>query len=505
MSESSYWLTGNFDSAPSLKGDLHVEALVIGGGIAGVTAAYLLKKSGVQVALLEKGRIGCAETGHTTAHITYPTDLRLTKLVERFGRNHAEAVWDAGSAAALQISELVKNEAIDCDYKQVPAYLYATFGSGPDEIAQLRNESQLAQQFHFDATFVRNAPVVNQPALCFANQAKFHPLKYLTGLVSRIRDLGGLVFEKTEVLEFQNSSRRVTGEGFSVSYNKVFIATHVPLQGSRGFLDAALFQTKLVAYSTYALRAKIKVAAPEALYWDTANPYLYFRIDRYPEGYEVIIGGEDHKTGQECHTKQQIHNLGQKLNGIFPHAERRQHWSGQVIETVDGIPYIGETVNGEFIATGFSGTGMTFGTLAGMMFRDHVLSIQNPWTELFSVERKLLSASWDYLCENKDYPYYMVKGIFSGGSDMSSSSLFCDEGKIIKHAGRKTAAYRDPDGKITLLSATCPHMGCVVCWNDAAKTWDCPCHGSRFSPTGEVLAGPAEHPLKPFENDSPDD
>jgi glycine/D-amino acid oxidase-like deaminating enzyme/nitrite reductase/ring-hydroxylating ferredoxin subunit len=495
---SSLWIdTAPASTFPQLDRDLRVDALIVGGGITGLTAAYLLRKLGQSVAVVERGQIGRAETGHTTAHLTYATDARLSELVKRFGRDHAQAAWDAGASAMAQIQSITSDAGIDCGLRSVPAFLVAA----PDadlkaESERLLEEATLASEFGFDASFVETSPLFGRPAMRLANQLKFHPLKYLAALAGEIVRLGGHVFENTEVAEFLNDPRRVTANGHTITFDFAVLATHVPLQGNTNTLSATLLQTKLAGYSTYAIEARFpSEALQEMLCWDTADPYLYLRVDRSDGGDSLILGGEDHKTGQETDTEACFQRLEQKLRAFMPDARVERRWSGQVIESVDGLPYIGEVGDGQFIATGFAGNGITFGTLAGIMARDAASGIINPWRELFAVERKTLSAAWNYLRENRDYPYYLAKGYLARAED-GLTGLKPGQGRIVRQNGSKVAAFCDKHGTIHVLSATCPHLGCIVAWNEAERTWDCPCHGSRFHATGEVIAGPAEKALE---------
>ncbi len=502
MKHESPWKLSSAASFASLSQDAEAEVLIIGGGIAGVTAAYLLAKEGRSVILVEKGKLGSGQTMCTTAHISYPTDERLRDLLKTFGLDHAEAVWDACKNAADQIRRNVCGEEIDCHFTHVPAYLYAAEGSGKEEADALSEDAALATEMGFDARFIPQCPVTQQPAVLFSNLQKFHPTKYVLGLAEAAQKLGAQIHEDCEAWEFDAEKKRVRCGGHFISYEHVFIATHVPLQGTAGTLSAALFQTKLAGYSTYALEAELsEELVPEALWWDTSDPYFYFRIDKVDEKLRVIAGGEDHKTGQEKDTEVPYAELEKRVLQLFPGAKMLRRWSGQVIETVDGLPYIGEYA-GQFIATGFSGTGMTFGTLAAMMFAEHVQGISSPWRELFRVERKELSSTWNYLKENKDYPYYLTKSLFMGRG-RAAEELAPGEGAILRMNGKKVAASKDKDGKITLLSAICTHMGCVVGWNHADQTWDCPCHGSVFTAQGKVLSGPAETPLEAVDPDEP--
>src|SRR5581483_6829875 len=256
------------------------------------------------------------------------------------------------------------------------------------------------------------------------------------------------------------------------------------------------FQTKLYLYTSYAMSARIpKEAAPEASFWDTADPYNYLRVDHRRHFAVAILGGEDHKTGQSDPEKSYA-RLAKRFKKWFPNAAIDHQWSGQVVETPDGLPYIGQTAEKQFAATGFAGNGMTFGTLGAMMALDAVERRKNPWRDLFDVNRKKVSGTLDYLAENKDYPFYLLRDWLAPAEKKSVQSLRPGRGKILSVNGKKAAAYRDDKGKISVCSAVCTHLGCIVHWNDAEKTWDCPCHGSRFAPTGEVLAGPAETSLE---------
>jgi Rieske Fe-S protein len=252
-------------------------------------------------------------------------------------------------------------------------------------------------------------------------------------------------------------------------------------------------------YTSYAFGARVPAGTvPEALYWDTRDPYDYLRVDRHPRFDYIVYGGEDHKTGQRTRTKAAFTQLWRRVKKIIPEAIVDHRWSGQVICTPDGLPYIGENAEHQFIATGYCGNGITFGTIGAMMARDWATAQKNPWTELFAVDRKKIKgAAWNYVRENKDYPYYMIKDRIARPEADSVRELKCGDGMIIGSRRKKRAVFRDRHGKLHELSPVCTHMGCLVRWNPAESSWDCPCHGSRFKPTGEVIAGPAEEPLPP--------
>jgi glycine/D-amino acid oxidase-like deaminating enzyme/nitrite reductase/ring-hydroxylating ferredoxin subunit len=510
IGSSSYWI----DNTPApkfsaLKEDIAVDVLVVGAGITGITAAYLLKRAGCSVALVERYRCVEGETAHTTAHLTAITDTRLKDLIKSFGQDHAQAVWDAGYAAIEMIDRLVYREQIKCQFEWVPAYLFhPTTGTGTgdeneEQVANdLKEEAELATGMGFDAEFVNDVPVFHRPGIRFENQAKFHPRKYLVALLRLIHGKGSHVFENTNIEEIEGSPVTArTDDGHRIHCGHLLLATHVPLQGKTSMVPATLLQSKLAPYTSYAVGGWLtRGAVPEALFWDTRDAYDYLRVDRRHDHDFVIFGGEDHKTGQVEHTTECYARLEQRIKQLLPEISITHRWSGQVVETNDGLPYIGETSDGQFVATGFSGNGMTFGTLSAMMFVDYVTGVANPWKDLFDPGRtKILGGAWDYVKENADYPYYLLRDRFAGVGGKPLRAVQRGTGEVIEVEGQPAAVYRGLDSKIYVRSAVCTHMGCYVHWNDAEHTWDCPCHGSRFKTNGEVIGGPAEDPLAPIE------
>ena len=501
MNTKPYWSdSGTLPKFEALSHDAQVDVVIIGGGLTGITTAHLLKEAGAKVALLERERCGEADTGHTTAHLTYVTDERLHRLVKLFGEEGAKGFWDAGVSAIDEIDGIVRRNKIDCAFKWLPGYLHGKLNGDNDsaERASLKEDVELAQQLEFDAEFVESVPYANRPGIRFANQARFHPLKYLAPLVSKIPGDGSFVFEHTEASQIENNPLTIHAGQHKIRCNYLVIATHTPLMGKSSLANATLFQSKLALYTSYVIGARLPAGAvPEALYWDTNDPYYYLRADRYEGSEYCIFGGEDVKTGQEEDSTKVFARLEAKLRKVLPGATIEHRWLGQVVETNDGLPFIGENSSQQFIATGFGGNGFTLGTLSAMMVRDRYVGRKNPWLELFDVNRKKLhGGTWRYIKENLDYPYYMVRDRLASAESDSVDDLKVGEGQILKLDGKKFAAYRDESGKVHLLSPVCTHLKCIVRWNNADKTWDCPCHGSRFKPTGEVFSGPAEEPLE---------
>jgi glycine/D-amino acid oxidase-like deaminating enzyme/nitrite reductase/ring-hydroxylating ferredoxin subunit len=501
---SSPWQETRMPRFPRVTKSRHYNVIVVGGGITGLTAAYLLKQAGKRVCLLERDRLGSGDTSRTTAHLTVATDLRLSQLVKVFGKESAKAAWEAGAAAINTIERIASQERVDCEFRRVPAYLHASLKADRNERDELASDCRLADQLGFAATFVDSVPTVKKPGIRLSNQAKFHPLRYLAGLAKAIKGSDCEVYEHSEVTEANDESLGVRVNGALLTCEYLVIATHVPLMGRAWLPAATLFQTKLIPYSSYAIGARIaKGSLPEALFWDTSNPYYYLRVDAGRSFDSVIFGGEDHKTGQAEHHAERFHRLEKMLRRLIPDFKVTERWSGQVIETNDGLPFIGETAPKQFVATGYAGNGMTFGTLGGMMACDRVLGRENPWQALFDVDRKKIrGGAWKLLKESLDYPYYLFRDRLSRPEAKTPRTIRRGEGKVLVEDGKRVACSRDAKGKLHRVSAVCTHLGCIVHWNDAEGTWDCPCHGSRFHADGRVLAGPAEDPLEPLESQS---
>ncbi|HTK29661.1 MAG TPA: FAD-dependent oxidoreductase [Vicinamibacterales bacterium] len=486
---------------PKLDTDLAVDTVVVGAGITGLTAACQLAEAGQTVAVLERGRCAQVDTGHTSAHLTMVTDSPLSELVDRFGPDHARAAWDAGLAAIDWIEATVEREGIDCGFERIDGYLHAPVGPAPPPADVFEREAALARECGFAADFVRETPWAGGPGVRFEGQARVHPRRYLAGVAKAIRARGGAVFEHTAAEAFVNEPRAVKANGHTVSCGQIVIATHNPLVGIAGMVSASIFQTKLALYTSYVVAGRVRRGAvPDALFWDTADPYRYVRIEPHREYDVVIVGGEDHKTGQVADTEACYTRLEQAARERVPGLELMHRWSGQVIETPDGLPYVGLSADRQWLATGFAGNGLTFGTAAAAIIADAILGRRNPWTDLFEPGRSAVRrGAWDYVAENADYPYYLLRGRLASIHAGTARALRRGEGRIIEIDGRRAAAFRDDSGRLEVVDAVCTHMGCVVAWNAAERTWDCPCHGSRFRTDGTVISGPAEQPLSPVD------
>jgi glycine/D-amino acid oxidase-like deaminating enzyme/nitrite reductase/ring-hydroxylating ferredoxin subunit len=503
MIDESLWRAFDMPRFGSTELPDRVDVVIVGAGITGLTAAYLLKRAGKKVAVFERERIGAGETGNTSAHLTYVTDLRLRELAKRFGRDAARLVWHGGAAAIDAIESNVIALGIDCNFQRVPGFLCAPFRDDAHDDTHsdaLLNEATLASELGFAAQYHNQGPVTGRSAVGYADQALFHPLAYLSGLARAVNGDGSIVRDMAEVGEVIQDPLAVIVNGKTVACDDVIIATHVPIAGSTGLVSAMLFQTKLYPYSPYVVGARVGDDAPApGLYSDTSDPYYFLRVHDTPRGRYVIFGGEDHKTGQASDTDARFERLEQALREIVPSAQVDRRWSGQVIETSDGLPFVGQTADHQFVATGYSGNGLTFGTLAAMMLCDAVTGAPNPWRELFDPHRKpaSLGALATLVSENVDYPFYFVADRLRRHAGEGVDSVARGEGKVLTLDGKRVACHRTNAGKLIKVSAVCTHLGCLVRWNDAESTWDCPCHGSRFTPDGLVVGGPAEAPLEP--------
>jgi glycine/D-amino acid oxidase-like deaminating enzyme/nitrite reductase/ring-hydroxylating ferredoxin subunit len=501
-----YWkATAALPDFPSLSTDLTVDAVVIGGGVTGATTALLLKEAGFTVALIDRGKCGHGDTSYTSAHLTAISDRTFPDLVKSLGRDHAEAVWDAGFAAIDEIARIVEEREIDCDFQIIPGYLTEALDDPKDDQRTLLEETaQEAVGSGFDAEFIESIPGFERPGVRFDGQARFHPLKYLAGVLSAIPGNGSHVFENSNVDEVTDDPLTVKTRNYTITASFVVVATHVPIMGKTGFLKATLLQTDLYPYSSYVLGARVEKGRwPDALIWDLQEPYHFVRLSPGEAHDTIIFGGQDHKTGQADDTSAHYEKLEALLERLIPGAEVTHRWSGQVIETRDRLPYIGETSKNQFAITGFCGNGLTFGTLGAMMARDAATGKLNPWSELFDAGRTQVARGlWNYLKENKDYPYYLIRDRFAGAEGKSLREVRAGEGRLLDWRGKRVAAYRGKTGRLTVLSPVCTHMGCHVDWNETESTWDCPCHGSRFTAKGKVMAGPAETDLKAVDRTS---
>jgi glycine/D-amino acid oxidase-like deaminating enzyme/nitrite reductase/ring-hydroxylating ferredoxin subunit len=498
---TSYWIaTAPARSYPTLEGDHEVDVAVIGGGITGITAAALLERAGKRVALIEAQKVAQGVTGYTTAHLTEAIDTRYGALTRDFGLEGARLAAQASRAAIDRIAGFVAEKSIHCAWRRLPGYLYS---EREDDLEALHHEFEAAKRLGLAVSMTDDVPLPfpTRAAVRFANQAEFHVRAYLLPLCEEIVERGGRVFEDSRVVDFEEGDvcRVVTDRG-AVRAKQVVVAANVPL-------NRVLLQTKLSHYRSYVLALRVSQPKLEGLFWDTDNPYHYLRSAAVDGGSEsvLLVGGEDHKTGTVEHTEACYERLLDYAGARFDVQEVGFRWSAQVIETVDGLPLIGPNAKSSrvFVATGYSGNGMTFGTAAAMILSDLVLGKSNPFAELFDPARiKPVAAARDFVVDNAEVGLHFVADRLRSADTDDVHDVAPGQGKIVRMGGKRLAVFRDASGKLHGLSPVCPHLGCHVHFNDAEATWDCPCHGSRFDTDGKVLNGPSLRGLEPVAIDS---
>jgi glycine/D-amino acid oxidase-like deaminating enzyme/nitrite reductase/ring-hydroxylating ferredoxin subunit len=502
----SLW-TGPVDPAQyaPLDRDARADVCVIGAGIAGLTTAYLLAREGRTVVLLDDGRPGCGQTGVTTAHLSYEIDDSYKEMLRLHGKEGARQAYHSHRAAIDRIEAIAQLEGIDCDFQRVSGYLFPAERHGAREIDE---ELEAAKAAGVAVQRLDAAPVkgfYSGACLHYPRQAQFHPLKYLNGLAVAFTRLGGRLHTGTRATAVTGGTPAVveTADGRKVTAGAAVIATNVP------FNDRLVIHTKQAPYHTYVIGARVPPGAiTHALYWDTDDPYHYVRLHRVTNAQLggdnqepldiLIVGGEDHKAGQAQDAGQRFEKLDAWMRQKFPAAREVEfRWSGQVMETQDGLAFIGRNPMDQdnvYVATGDSGMGMTHGTIAGILLTDLIAGRANPWADLYDPSRIRTGAAAEFVKENLNVALQYASWL-TGGEVTSVDEIPPNSGAVVREGLTKVAVFRDETGELHRRSAVCTHLGCIVAWNPAASTWDCPCHGSRFDPTGKVISGPAKTDL----------
>lgn len=474
-----------------LEAELRVDVAIIGGGITGLTTALLLSEAGKRVALIEGRHFGAGVTGSTTAHLTEAVDIRYHRLVSKFGLEGARGVRASSRDAIEMLARLSEHAAPDCGFERLNGYLFTESRDRLDEL-----ESELQAAAHAGASVERASvplPFGVAGGICFADQAQLNPLPYLSGIVERLASGRARLFEGVSMLDIEGSGplHVKTSSGHDVVADAVVLATHAP------FAKLTL-QLKLAQYRSYVVAGRV-ASTPPGLFWDMADPYHYVRRANV-DGYSyAIVGGEDHRTGEVPAAGADAPYVALEAYAARFGVPAEARWSAQVVESADGLPFIGkpDPERNVYVATGFGGNGITFGTLSAMLITDSVLGRDNPYAELYRANRaKPLASLSAVVSENVDTALHLVGDHVRPVSNTPLADLAIGEGKVIKDNGERLAVYRDRDGKIHALSSVCTHQGCQVAFNAAECSWDCPCHGSRFDIDGRVLDGPATKPLE---------
>ncbi|HEX8291258.1 MAG TPA: FAD-dependent oxidoreductase [Pyrinomonadaceae bacterium] len=494
----SLWLATTPETHyPSLSGDVSVDVAVLGGGITGVATAYLLKQSGMTVALLDAGRIVGSVTGNTTAKVTSQHGLVYDQLVSDFGEERARLYGEAQEAAKEKIASLVEGLGIDCDFRRASAYTY-TLDEG--EKGQVEKEVEAAKRLGLPASYTEETdlPFRVRAAVRFDNQAQFHPRKYLLALAERIPGGGSHVFEGTRAFDIEDGEPcAVKTSGGTVRARSVVVATHFP------YYDPNIYFAAMYPTRSYVLGCRLNGPVPQGMYVSTGTPHNSVRNNPYDGGEIVMLGGEHHKTGQGGDTRERYQRLEEWARANFDVASVEFRWSTQDNNTVDGVPYIGKLSSGSehvYVATGFKGWGMTNSHVAGMLLTDLILGRENPWAEVFDPSRfKPITSARDFVRENVNVAKEFMADRVSSPVLESLEGIPLGHGEVVEWRGERVAVYKDDRGAVSACSAACTHMGCVVHWNSAERSWDCPCHGSRFNYDGKVIQGPANEDLEPKE------
>ncbi|HVT90189.1 MAG TPA: FAD-dependent oxidoreductase [Tepidisphaeraceae bacterium] len=481
---------------------------MVGAGIAGLTTAYLLVCEGRNVIVLDEGPLGIGQTGRTSAHLASAIDDRFQTIEKELGLDATKTLYQSHSAAIDKIEEISQTEKFDCDFQRLNGYLFRVPGDPSDFLGQERAAAQRAG--FTDCELIPDLQLDGRSmgaCLRFGNQARFHPMKYLVGLAKAIKSNGGRIFTGCRITDVKGANskkneraRALVDEGpLEITANSIVVATNTPSPIN----DWMGIYMKQAPYRSYVVGVSVpRGSVADALYWDNADPYHYVRLESAGDEGILLIGGEDHKTGQTPSNFHPFEKLVEWGKRMFPMiGEVKYRWSGQVQEPSDGVAFIGRAPTaGEniYVITGDSGMGLTHGTLGAMLVSDLIAHRPNTWETLYDPHRKQFNV--EAVSENVN-AVSSYKDFFTPGEIGSSYDLRPGSGAILREGLKKYAVYRANNGKVHKCSAVCTHLGCLVSFNSIEKTWDCPCHGSRFDIDGHVLMGPAVTDLKPVPNE----
>jgi glycine/D-amino acid oxidase-like deaminating enzyme/nitrite reductase/ring-hydroxylating ferredoxin subunit len=486
----SFWIasSGETEFAP-LEGTASVDVAVLGAGITGVTAANMLKRAGHTVALVESKRVLRGVTGYTTAKLTAGHNVIYGHLEKHFGARGARLYAETNQAAVEHVARVAAEEGIECDLERTQNYVYT---ESEDEKDMLRGEAEACVRAGLPASFIEETelPFRIAGAVALENQAQYHPRKYLLPLVRSIPGDGSDVFESTRALDVEeNEPCRVTTDRGEIRARDVIVATHLPI------LDRGLFFAKSHPKREYVVAARVEEArAVRGMYISTESPIHSVRSTPHDGGRLLIFSGEGHKTGQEPRTEERYARLAEWARDRFGVESFDFRWSTQDNFSVDRVPYVGKLRRGSdhlYVATGFGGWGMSNGIAAGILLADLVLGRKNPSAALYGPTRlKPIASAKDFVTENANVAKrWFGDRVAARRTDLAA--LHAGEGRVVKLGGETVAVHRADDGMLHAVSAVCTHLACLVSWNPAERSWDCPCHGSRYAADGTVIQGPA--------------
>jgi glycine/D-amino acid oxidase-like deaminating enzyme/nitrite reductase/ring-hydroxylating ferredoxin subunit len=490
----SPWQSVDLHAIPQASPDLDrtYDVMIVGAGITGITTALMLQKAGKECIVVEAGTIGYGTSGGTSAHLNTFFDATYPEIESDFGEDAAKLVAESGKDSLSIIKDLIDVYHIDCDFEYKGAYLFSENEKETKELLTLLESTRKAgiEAIEYQDNGV---PVPFEMAIHFVDQGQFHPLKYIHALASEFVKFGGVILENSFISDTstENNIQIAQLENRSLKAKDLVWATHLPP-------GITPFTFRCAPYRSYVLGVKLRNDSyPIGLSYDMQEPYHYFRTHEIKGQKYLIVGGEDHKTGHDDPLKA-FDNLEAYVKKYYRVDSVPYHWSSQYYVPVDGLPYIGALPGTEntYVATGFNGNGMIFGTLSGKIISDAILGIDNKYADLYSPSRiKPIAGLSEFIKENADVAWHFVADRFSSEELESLKDLQPEKGIIAEFKNEKVAVYKDANGKITALSPTCTHAGCIVNFNEAEKSWDCPCHGGRFDINGKVITGPPRKDL----------
>lgn len=478
--------------------DLKYDVVIIGGGITGISTAHRLQLSGLNCLLLEAKNLGFGTTGGTTAHLNDFFDTTFKEAIGKFGLDNARLLADAGKEAMRVFRSNVTQHSIDCDFEEKTAELFAV---DQDQVSQLEDIVEGAKEVGYQMHYTDRIdfPIPFKKAVRIPGQAQFHPIKYIRALADLFIEHGGAVVENCLCHSHEESEEGVllrTSLG-EVRAKHAFFATHTPPGISLLHFTTAPYRSYVIAFS---LKGN---SYPRTLGYDLYDSYHYYRTHQIDGKKMVIAGGEDHKTGHTGDAGACFSRLEDHCRQQFDVDRVEYAWSSQYYEPADGLPSIGVLPSSEgrvFVATGFRGNGMTFGTLSSAIITDLINEGSSRYEALFNPKRFRPTAGFTtFIKENATVLKDMIGDKIGMEGIRSLADIGAGEAKVIRYEGRSYAVFAEQDGELHVLRSTCPHAKCEVRWNNAELSWDCPCHGSRFNVNGQILTGPTTTGLERIE------
>ena len=473
------------------------DALIVGGGITGITTALLLQKAGKKCILCEAKTIGFGTSGGTTAHLNTLMDTPYYMIEKSFGEDNAQLVAKVARQAINLVMKNIAEYNIDCEFSEQPGYLFSQDKKQSDELQKILEASKKAGcEIQYSDTIPVNIDF--DKAVVFQTQAQFHPAKYFYALAKAFEEDGGTLIQSCRVTGVkENDVLTIESTEGKISARQMIYATHIPP-------GVNLLHFRCAPYRSYAMAIKLKDKKyPDGLVYDMYDPYHYYRTQVVDGEKFLIAGGEDHKTAHEENTEACFTKLESYFRKYFDIEEITFRWSSQYFEPVDGLPYIGHLPghpDNIFVATGFGGNGITYSQVAALVLSDLIVKGESQYEKLFNPNRiKPVAGFTNFVKESADVVGILAGKWFSSSKIRELGDLAKGEARVVKYEGESVALYKDKDGNFHAVDPACTHIKCVVSWNNAEKTWDCPCHGSRFSMDGEMLTGPARKDLNKVE------